>query len=369
MMKILIMNQHFSDYIGGSELQCDLIAKYLKKHGYNVIYGAINSKGNCYKAGYKVIPIKKLSFWSLRKIFKETKPGLVYWRYNKNYLLAAGILCNYYNIKLLFSISTFTDIKKWVLIKLPGLKRQGIQRRLRSFVRLIKVLFSNRINYMGYHFVDGVVSLRENLLQNIPSVKNKLLKICIYNSMEIRISGEFQWNKPYVVWVANIKERKNPALYIKAAEKFIDKKVDFLMVGKIQDNSYSFINDKDNLPINFFYLGEKHLEEVNSIIKSSLFLVSTCDPEGFSNNFIQAWMLGKPTITLFFDPDGLIEKYNIGYFSRTFENMCIDISTLIEDEVLRSKMGSHARKIAVELFNPEKNIKKFIEFFEDVSKN
>jgi glycosyltransferase involved in cell wall biosynthesis len=368
-MKILIMNQHFSDYIGGSELQCDLIAKYSKKHGHEVIYGAINSKGNTYLSDYKVVPIKKISFWSLRKLFKEIKPDLVYWRYNKNFLLAAGILCNYNDIKLVFSISTFTDIKKWVLVKLPDLKRQGVYRRLRSIARLIKVLLLNRINYTGYRFVDGIVSLREDLLQEIPSFKNKLQKICIYNSMEIKISGKFQWEKPYVIWVANIKERKNPALYIKAAEKFIDKKVDFLMVGKIQDDSYSFIRNKDKLPSNFFYLGEKQLEEVNSMIKNSLFLISTCNPEGFSNNFIQAWMLEKPTVTLFFDPDGLIEKYNIGYFSGTFENMCTDINTLIDDDTLRLKMGSQAKIIATDLFNPEKNLKRYISFFEDVFKN
>ena len=141
------------------------------------------------------------------------------------------------------------------------------------------------------------------------------------------------------------------------------------MVGKIQDSSYSFINDKYNLPGNFFYLGEKQLEEVNSIIKSSLFLISTCSPEGFSNNFIQAWMLGKPTITLFFDPDGLIEKYNIGYLSKTFNNMCTDTNSLIENETVRLEMGNQARRLAFVLFNPEKNIKKFIEFFKDVLKN
>jgi hypothetical protein len=112
-MKILIMNQHFNDYIGGSELQCGLLAKYLKKYGHEVIYGAINSKDNIYVSDYRVVPIKKLSFFSLQQIFKEIKPDLVYWRYGKNYLLWAGILCNHYNFKLVFSISTFTDIKKW----------------------------------------------------------------------------------------------------------------------------------------------------------------------------------------------------------------------------------------------------------------
>lgn len=368
-MKILIMNQHLGDYIGGSELQCDLIARYLIKYGHEVIYGAINSKGSSYKAGYKVIPIKKLSFFSLRKIFRYVKPDLVYWRYSKNYLLAAGVLCNYYNIKLVFSISSIPDTMKWVIIKLPDIKKQGIRRRLRSFVRLIKVLFSNRINYMGYHFVGGVVSVRKGLLQNLPSGGKKFIKTCIYNSMERNPTEEFHWNKPYVIWVANVKKNKNPEFYIEAAKKFIDKKVDFIMVGKIQDSSYSFLNDKDNLPKKFFYLGAKQLEEVNSIIKNSLFLISTCDPEGFSNNLIQAWMLGKPTVTLFFDPDGLIEKYKIGYFSKTFNNMCTDINTLIENKEIRLEMGKQAKKLASDLFNPGKNIRKYLKFFEDVLRN
>jgi glycosyltransferase involved in cell wall biosynthesis len=362
------MNQHLSDYIGGSELQCYTIARHLKKYGHEVIYGAINSKGNCYKAGYKVIPIKKLSFWSLRKIFKEVKPDLVYWRYNKNYLLAAGIICKYFNIKLVFSVSSIPDTRKWVIIKLPDIKKQGIKRRLKSIIRLFKVFFSGYINYMGYHFVDGVVSVRKGLLQNLPFRWEKFIRTCIYNSMERNPTEGFRWNKPYIVWVANVKKNKNPEFYLEAAKKLIDKKVDFLMVGKIQDSSYSFLNDKDNLPINFFYLGAKQLEEVNSIIKDSLFLISTCDPEGFSNNLIQAWVLGKPTVALFFDPDGLIEKYNIGYFSKTFENMCTDINTLIENKEIRLEMGNQARRLALELFDPEKNIKKYISFFEDVIK-
>jgi glycosyltransferase involved in cell wall biosynthesis len=367
-MKILIMNHHFSDYIGGSELQCHLIAEYLKKYGHEVIYGAINSKGNIYKAEYKVVPIKKISFFSLRRIFKEVKPDLVYWRYNKNYLLAAGIICKYFKIKLVFSISSIPDTRRWVIIKLPDIKKQGIRRRLRSFTRLIIVLFSNCINYTGYHFVDGVVTVRKGLLKNLPS-RGKFIKTCIYNSMERNPTEEFPWNKPYVIWVANVKKIKNPEFYLEAAKKFIDKKVDFLMVGKIQDSSYSFLNDKDNLPDSFFYLGVKQLDEVNSMIKGSLFLVSTCNPEGFSNNLIQAWMLEKPTVTLFFDPDELIEKYNIGYFSKTFNNMCTDINTLIENEAARLEMGNRAKRLALELFSPEKNINKLIEFFEDVLKN
>jgi len=368
-MKILIVNQHYKDFMGGSELQCHMIARYLKKYDHEVIYGAVNSKGNHYKTSYKIISVKRLSFFLLWKIFKEVKPDLVYWRYNKSFLLAAGIICKYFNIKLVFSVSSIPDISKWVIIKLPDIKKQGIKKRLRSLIRLSKVFFSGYINYFGYHFVDGVISVRKGLLKSLLFRKKKLIKTCIYNSMEISSIKEFHWNNPYVIWVANVKKNKNPEFYIEAAEKFIDKKVDFIMVGKIQDSSYSFLNDKANLPKNLFYLGAKPLDEVNSMIKGSLFLISTCDPEGFSNNLIQAWILGKPTVTLFFDPDGLIKKYGIGYFSKTFTDMCDDINILIESKKKRLKIGNKAKKLASYLFDPEKNIKKYIKFFESVLRN
>jgi hypothetical protein len=44
-MKILIINQHISDALGGSEMQCDLIAHGLTNLGHQVIYGFITGMG------------------------------------------------------------------------------------------------------------------------------------------------------------------------------------------------------------------------------------------------------------------------------------------------------------------------------------
>jgi glycosyltransferase involved in cell wall biosynthesis len=362
------MNQHYNDYLGGSEIQCDIIAKNMILKGHKVFYGAIDSLKTNYEVNYEVIPLRKISFQIIAKIFKGIKPDIVYWRYNKNYLLVAGILCWYYRIKLVFAITSISDTKRYKIIRLPEINKLKIKKRIRSLMRVVKVFMLSFINSYGCYFVNGATSVRKSLLINLSSFRKKVPKVCIYDSMETKLSEKFKWKKPYVIWVANLKKIKNPELFLNAARKFVDKNVDFIMVGKIQDDVYEYFNDKNEFPPNLFYLGPKKPEEVNSMIRGSLFLVHTCNPEGFPNNYIQAWMQGRPTIALYFDPDSIIENNNIGYYSKNFDRMCNDINNLIEDKRLREEMGNNARKIAVKLFDPEKNMLKLNKFFEDVLK-
>jgi len=351
-MRILIVNKHLEDEIGGSEVQCNIIARHLKAYGHEVIYGAVKSRRPSYNCSYEVVPLKKLNFRSLRRTILETRPDLVYWRYNKKSLLVAGILCKLYGLKMVFSISHINDTKKWS----------------HKSVRLgerIQQLISGRINYLGYRFVDGVVSLRKDLAESVPSYRT-IKKTVIYNSMTPELSGSFQWDRPYIFWVATIKKPKQPELFIKAAERLADKPFDFLMVGRIFDDSYSYIKEGTGLPANFHYLGMKTPNEVNTILRSSLFLVHTCHHEGFSNNFIQAWLQEKPTISLSFDPDGFIEGHGIGYCSGSFDRMCAQIVELFENEELRRQMGIRARDVAERLFRPDINVKAYEQFFKSI---
>ncbi|MDX1641753.1 MAG: hypothetical protein R3220_08635, partial [Balneolaceae bacterium] len=57
-MKISIINQHCDDTLGGSELQCDFIARELTKRGYNVQYIAIGGTDKDYDTPYPVEPCK-----------------------------------------------------------------------------------------------------------------------------------------------------------------------------------------------------------------------------------------------------------------------------------------------------------------------
>ena len=98
------------------------------------------------------------------------------------------------------------------------------------------------------------------------------------------------------------------------------------------------------------------LNEVNGIINNSLFLIHTCEPEGFPNVFLQAWGLGKPTVSLFYDPDDMIKNNLLGYHAKSFDNLIHLTRNLIADKELRDKMGNNARNFS-QKFKPEINIK------------
>jgi glycosyltransferase involved in cell wall biosynthesis len=353
-MKIIIVNKHVEDEIGGSEIQCDIIARHLVSHGHLVTYVAVKSERHSYSSPYQVIPLSKFTRGSFRRVIEQTDPDLVYWRYNKKSLLTMATLCRGYRCKFVFSISALEDVQKWAYYP-------------QSLFGKVKQMISGRINYMGYHFVDGIVSLRKDFLPLLPAYPG-LKKTLIYDSMESGPVAGFRWEKPYVVWVASIKKIKNPELYVQAAERLSELPIDFLMIGQITDKSYYYLTDRDAVPTNLHYLGEKSPEAVNDILSRSLFLVHTCRPEGFGNNFIQAWLLEKPTISLFFDPDGLIESCRIGCLSRTLTRMCEQIQQLIEDPKERTDMGLRAGRIAREFFDPETNVKRYGAFFEEVLK-
>ena len=120
----------------------------------------------------------------------------------------------------------------------------------------------------------------------------------------------FEWKRPFCVWIANIKPQKQPEIYLKLASITKEKlpNIDFLMIGAIQNEQYRSILHSAERMENFYYLGFQPPEIVNGVLKKAICLIHTCKPEGFGNNFIQAWMQGCPTISLEFDPDNLIQK-------------------------------------------------------------
>ncbi|MEX1013850.1 MAG: glycosyltransferase family 4 protein [Candidatus Paceibacterota bacterium] len=358
-MKILIINQHKDDFLGGSELQCDIIANYLTKFGHEVIYGAVNARKEKYDTIYQVYPLNHFNIFTLFSFFRRNNPDVIYWRFDRNKFLLSVLIAKILNIKFVFSVAHIDNLKIYPIKQIES----DLHNKLRSIASNIKRFFGI-INYLGFYFVDGIIVNNADWLESIPSFIDK--RITIRNSMSLTLSKEFQWERPFVLWVANIKKAKNPEDYIRLTDKLKDFNVDLLMVGKIQGREYNKILTKDNLPDNFYYLGPKTFPEVNSILKESLFLVHTCSPEGFPNIFIQAWLLGKPTITLYFDPENIIEREGLGLYSGEFNNFVEDTKRLLKNKKKRHEMGEKAREFSRQNFRPETNIKQLETFLKNI---
>ncbi|MEK6477770.1 glycosyltransferase [Catalinimonas sp. 4WD22] len=302
----------------------------------------------------------------VKNALEFVRPSIVYWRYNKKNLLLSAFYCKLYGAKVVFSISSFGDTQRFIWtgsrpfenLRNNFSKSNSLLRKVYS-LRFIRDPIKSYFNFLGFYFVDGIVGIQKKLTGIAPVKK----QIAIYNSMVPNFGEGYAHNKPYVVWVANIKSRKNPEAYISLAQQLQDEHIDFFMIGEIQQETYKEVLQKDNLPENLIFLGPKSIAEVDNILKSSLFLVHTCDPEGFGNNFIQAWFQSKPTITLYFDPDDIIKTYHLGYHSGSILQMVKDAKELIQRPELRNEIGERAKEFAVKNFTLEQNAHKFESFF------
>jgi glycosyltransferase involved in cell wall biosynthesis len=99
---------------------------------------------------------------------------------------------------------------------------------------------------------------------------------------------------------------------------------------------------------NIEYLGARSQAEVNKLLARSHLFINTSLHEGFPNTFIQAWMREVPVVSLHVDPDGLLEKNQIGIFCGDDESRLADaVRRLISDGALRSRYAAKARAYAM----------------------
>ena len=342
-MRIVVVNTHMSDHIGGSQLQCDLIAEGLYSKGHEIIYLAIDKKSN-YKTSYKTVGVERSSEQIANKII-ELNPDIVYWRFNKRYIKKTFKKISSHGIKIIFASSNIKDLKAWS-------EPFPLKKTFSSLRKYFKGNLLSTYNYTGFKYVHGITVNNEEQLNLSPSKKTAYIPNAI--STERR---SFTWGKPYVLWVANIKKRKRPDLYVKLAEELKEMDVDFLMIGGMADRKFQWIADKDQTPPNLHYLGEVSFEEVNGAIAGSLLLAATSTPEGFSNNIIQSWLQEKPVVAYEFDPGGLIEQNKLGFVAHSdFRIFKRQIVELISNEKKRTKIGAKAKNFASEYFSTEYSV-------------
>lgn len=358
-MKVVIYNIHVDDAIGGAEIQCDLIARELSKRGVDVLYLTPVARGGDYNCPYPVRAIGK----GVSVLYKEVLSfgaDVVYWRSVKNgFYSASRVLPSY--CKLIFSVSALHDVAYSAHIK--DFKQSPGLRNLARMLFRLKDTFLQRRSYSNCH---GVTFLNRSYMRLVSHDNVKYIPDVYYGGDQPVVP--FNWPRPYVVWVANLKPTKRPELFYKMARELEGEGVDFLMVGRVHNEyrDYEWIRSEADWPDGFHYLGERSPEEVNEILAGSVFHVHTCEPEGFGNIFLQAWLMRKPSLSLFFDPDGLIEKYKPGLYAHGCwsEFICM-AKTLIGDESYRDYLAANAIELVLQRFSPSDACDELLDFFED----
>lgn len=377
-MKIcMALGSHFSFRKGGAEIQADLLAKHLIKEGNEIHYVCHGEKNSTeplrYKNNYWIYKVRKPR-WNLNmfrylnknflfETLDDIDPDIIYQRG----LSFADLITSYgkkNNVPVVSGVSMDNYCKK----SLITFSSEGI---------LNLINFKNLVKKNYYTQSDEIIAQtkkQKNLLNHNFGVNS----LVIPNGHNVPNRGNIEKsNPPIIYWIANIKEWKQPEIFLKLAQKLKDINAKFIYCGRPSSNKtyQKKLQKKTKKLSNVRYLGEVPFSKTNRLLsKSSLFINTSASlsneefkqTEGFPNTYIQAWMRETPVIALNFDPDDILKEKKIGIHSGNFEDLVDDVRYILENEDVRKEMGKRSREHAVENYDIERIGERYLEIFENL---
>jgi len=342
---------------GGSELQADLIINELLKSNHKIFY--ISDMIRTPKRGrpnVKYIYLKDygpqysiLNVISLIKILKDISPDIIYQRWRIPYTGLAAWYAKRHSKKLIFNIANDIDPRK---------------NKIDFNQNLIPNLINEYIGRYGVKNADLIIAQTEYQRSILKKSFNRDCVI-IPNGHPIPDPPFKKSFPPIVLWIGNIKPLKRLELFLDVVSSLQDTNAVFLFVGrfpnkKYQRNLYFRARNIKNVK----YLGELSLKKTNALVSKASVLVNTSIREGFPNTFIQAWMRETPVVSLSIDPDNVMEKFKIGFCSKTFNQLVKDVRILVENKEKLRIIGKRARQYAIKNHDIKLIGEKYLNIFE-----
>jgi len=341
---------------GGAEAQLKTIGLALAKQSYEVHY-IVDDFGQPLREKIGDITAHKvalkyrggpnyylLTCWiTLLKTLYEIGADIHLIKLPRHLLFPLALFCKFMKKKLIFISQTDWDAD------LASLKKAENN-------------FSYWFFRIGLLWVNYVVTQNEKQRKGFLKSYGRKAQI-IKNALTLPDCKNFK-EKGYILWVGNSHNAKQPEKFIELAKCLPEYQFKMIMALVSQNPNDSFVRDKLGSIPNLEYLGFVPFSHIADYFKGSSLFVSTSVREGFPNTFLQSWQYRTPVVSLYIDPDGVIERYNLGRISGSFRKMCADIKELMADKGLRKKMGRDIENYINENHSLQMVISQYLNLFE-----
>jgi glycosyltransferase involved in cell wall biosynthesis len=153
-----------------------------------------------------------------------------------------------------------------------------------------------------------------------------------------------------VLWLSNLRALKRPELVLELARQLPD--VKFTLAGGPMPGGQTYFDDvaaaAARLP-NVTMLGPVRYADTGALFDRARIFLNTSSIEGFPNTFLQAWIRAVPVVS-FFDPDGLVNRLQLGRIAGSLDDMREAIRGLLDVHNYRELIGRRAREFAAREF-------------------
>jgi len=347
---------------GGAELQMTILAKELVKRSYDVSFVTFDKSLNSYEiiegikvynpfdskdSGYTYLNPKNL--YKLLKILKK---------------INADIYIQRGTTPLTGIISFFTKLNKKVfLYSVSSDNIINIDLSLKSLKDLKKIFF--RFGVKNCNLVLCQTKYQRDILKQVLHKDGKIIK----NFYPFTTIEQKQKDSSVVkiLWVGLIRKEKRPDLFLKLAKLFPEHS--FWMIGGSSSHNpeyYDEIKESAKMINNLIFIGYVPHDQIHQYYEKSHLLVNTSANEGFPNTFLEAWGNANPVVSLNFDPDEIICKYELGFHSKTFDDLVKDTYQLLINENLRNSMGINAKNYVLREHNVNNIIDEYVRLINNI---
>ena len=362
---------------GGAEVQAWLLARELARRGNAVSYVAQSVQG---KAGQEeVLDGVRLRWvryahhfrWAngidYYRALSVLNPDVVIQRMTSFITGVAGLYCKRHKKRFVWICTDNQAPARW------SHWRNQVRVNREQHINMAKriVFLANAFIYdMARHW--GMKQVTHPFTQN--DFQRKILAESFGMDSHRMISGheppknsippEERLVKGIVLWVASLSPRKRPEKFLELARMNQNSGLRFVMIGGRLDKAYIDVLFQDKTD-NVEWLGQLPFDETLEWFDQAMFFVNTSEAEGFPNTFIQAWLRGVPVFSLGVDPNGVIQRNNLGCVAETVQGLFQNLKSLSKKVDAYSKMSVDARKYGLAHHAVKKMVDHFLSSISD----
>jgi glycosyltransferase involved in cell wall biosynthesis len=154
-----------------------------------------------------------------------------------------------------------------------------------------------------------------------------------------------------VAWIGRAAPVKRLEWLLDIAEKM--PQVTFELAVANADNEYGrSLRGRAGTLSNVLWRGTVRRDQMPELYQRATCVCCTSSYEGFPNTFLEAWSYGRPVVSSF-DPDGLIQRLDLGTVATDFPAFVEAFSNLLSSPDLWSRKSANARRYYFENHRPE----------------
>jgi len=340
---------------GGAEHQLFYLGTELSETNSLKISFAVADYGQAKTEQYKDVTVwntfsfkqnKLKSFVSLIKILRKINADLYVFRAVSPNLLPVFIILKYFfRKKVIYMLASELEASPFKL------------KQAKSF-------FTWRSMEYSYRLADVIIAQNEEQKKQFVEYRKQNNVTVVRSFFKIKQQNYDKAKADKILWVGRCIPLKQPEIFISLAKEF-PKESFQIVCPKHEDEKYwQVIRGKASKVPNLTFYNYVKPNELKTYYKNAKIYVITSTSEGMPNTMLEAAQYNCAVLSLNINPDDLIHKFNLGFFTKEKKELGALLKKMLSDNEKLVKFQKNGINFLNTWHNPQKVIKGFREIIE-----